>query len=166
MTFVRIKKIKGKEYAYIVENKWKSESSRQEVRGYLGRVYRFELKNLIDFLQFVKTENAEKYVNENDASKIIKDLIEWEFFKFDVDRQKFSVDLTNKIIQIHNKNTVLLINEGFMCNFTLKNLLEFESKNNEENNGYRLARSFVEAGIRVPQEIFVGLFGKLYNKSK
>ena len=163
MTFVRIKKIKGKEYAYIVENKWKSKSSRQKVKGYLGRVYRFELKNLIDFLQFVKTENAEKYVNENDASKIIKDLIEWEFFKFNVDRQKFSVDLTNKIIQIHNKNTVLLINEGFMCNLTLKNLLEFESKNNEEDNGYRLARSFVEAGIRVPQEIFVGLCQKLFS---
>ena len=163
MTFVRIKKIKGKEYAYIVENEWKRKSSRQKVRGYLGRVYRFELKNLIDFLQFVKTENAERYVNENDASKIIKDLIEWEFYKFDVDRQRFSVDLTNKIIQIHNKNTVLLINEGFMCNLTLKNLLEFESKNNEENNGYRLARSFVEAGIKVPQDIFVGLCQKLFS---
>ena len=166
MTFIRIKKIKRKEYAYIVESEWKRKSSRQKVKGYLGRVYRFELNNPIDFLQFVKAENAEKYVNENDANKIIKDLIEWEVFKFGVDRQKFSVDLTSKKIQIRNKNTVLLINDGFMCNLTLKKLLELESENNEENGGYRLAKSFVEAGIKVPQEIFVGLFEKLYNKNK
>ena len=166
MTFFRIKKIKGKEYGYLVSNQWKSKGSRQKVKGFLGRVHRFELKNPIEFLQFVKAENAEKYINENNASKIIKDLIEWELFKFDVDIKKFSIDLANNKIQNGNRNIVLLINGGFMCNLTLKGLLEFKSENDDNNDGYRLARSFVEAGIKIPQEIFIGLFGKSYNKSK
>ena len=47
-----------------------------------------------------------------------------------------------------------------MCTLTLRNLLDFKPEN-EETDGYRLARAFVEAGIKVPQEIFVGLFDKI-----
>ncbi len=183
--FFRIKKIKGKEYAYVVENRWKPTAksvelnassrsrehrtlrgmkprgSRQKVRGYLGRIYRFNLKNDINLLQFVKAENLQGYLDENDANKIITDLIEWEFFKFGISNEGFFADLAEKKIQKNNKNVVILINDGFLCNLTLKNLLEFKPEN-EENDGYRLARAFVEAGIKVPQEIFIGLFGKLY----
>ena len=60
------------------------------------------------------------------------------------------------------RNSVLAINEGFMCNLTLRNLFDFKIENDEENDGYRLARAFVEAGIKVPQEIFIALFAKLY----
>ena len=159
--FFRIKKIKGKEYAYAVENKWKKKGSRQKVKGYLGRVYRFNLKNDINFLQFKKIENAEKYVIENDFKKIINDLIEWELFKQDIGRNKFAIDLNGLKVRQNEKNAVLLINEGFMCNLTLNNIFEFRPEGDEANDGYKLARAFVEAGIKVPQDIFIGLFGKL-----
>ena len=159
--FFRIKKIKGKEYAYAVENKWKKKGSRQKVKGYLGRAYRFNLKNDINFLQFKKIENAEKYVIENDFKKIINDLIEWELFKHDIGRNKISIDLNELKVRQNEKNAVLLINEGFMCNLTLKNIFEFRLEGDEANDGYKLARAFVEAGIKVPQDVFIGLFGKL-----
>lgn len=159
MVFFRIKKIKDKDYAYIVENHWKTNGSRQKVKGYIGRIYRFNLVNNVDFLEYLKIENIQNYIENNDKNKIINDLIKWELFKFGISNQEFSIDLNNIKIQKNNKDVVFLINEGFMCSLTLKNLLKFKPSD-EQIDGYRLARAFVEAGIKVPQEIFVGLFGK------
>src|SRR3989344_5180313 len=119
MAFFRIKKIKGKEYAYIVDNEWKRKSSRQKVKAYLGRVYRFELMNNIDLTQFLKTTAVEDYINNNPKNKIINDLIEWELFKHGVNKQEFSLDLSSMKIEKNKKNIAIFINEGFMCNVTL-----------------------------------------------
>lgn len=185
--FFRIKKIKGKEYAYVVENEWKptaksvgtlrggdmaSESlreprmsqprgSRQKVKGYLGRVYRFDLKNDVGFLEYFNIRDAGDYISNNDDRKIMTDLAEWELFKFSVKKDEFLIDLNSAKIQKKKKNAVLLVNEGFMCSLTLKNLLEFKPED-EQSDGYRLAKAFVEAGIKVPQEIFVGIFSRLH----
>ncbi len=159
--FFRIKKIKGKDYVYIVENEWKRNGSRQKVKGYLGRVYRFDLKNNVDFLEYFKIKDVQNYIEVNTKNKIIDDLVEWELFRFGISKEDFLVDLSDIKIQRNKKNVVLLINDGFMCSLTLKNLLEFKPED-EQTDGYRLARAFVEAGIKVPHEVFVGLFGKLY----
>ena len=164
MAFFRIKKIKGKEYAYIVENKWLKKGSRQKVKSYIGRVYRFELRNDVDFLKHNKIENFQSYIENNDKNIIINEIIEWELFKFGISKEEFAMDLNNIRIQKNKKNVALLINDGFMCSVTLKNLLDFKPQS-DETDGYHFARAFVEAGIKVPQEIFVGLFGKLYNTS-
>lgn len=160
--FFRIKKIKGKEYAYIVENEWKRKGSRQKVKGYIGRVYRLSIKNEVDFLKYLGIENAEYYLQNNDFRKIINDLAEWEMFRHGISKDEFLIDLANAKIEKNRRNVALQINDGFMCSLTLKNLLEFKAEGDEENDGYRLARAFVEAGIKVPQEIFIGLFSKLY----
>ena len=175
MAFFRIKKIKGKEYAYIVENEWKTTAksvgtlrgikprgSRQKVKGYLGRVYRLDLRNNAGFFEFLKIENFQNYIEKNEKNIIISDLIEWELYRFNISKSEFSIDLDNKKIQKSNKDVVFFINEGFMCSLTLKNLLEFKAEGDEQADGYRLAKVFVEAGIKVPQEIFISLFGKLY----
>ena len=60
MAFLRIKKVKGNEYAYLVENKWKS-GSRQKVKGYIGRVHRFDKKEDKDFLGFKGINNIDEY---------------------------------------------------------------------------------------------------------
>ena len=165
MVFFRIKKVKEKEYAYLVENEWKSGTSRQKVKGYLGRAYKFNLKNDIDFRQFIKTDDIKNCIEGNDYIKIISDLVEWELFKFNVDRSVFSIDFANRKIQKNKKDVALLINEGFMCSLTLKNLFEFKL-GNDETDVYRFARAFVEAGIKVPQEAFVNLFEKLYKSAE
>ena len=162
--FFRVKKIKGKEYAYIVENSWKRKGSRQKVKDYIGRVYRFNFVNNVNFLEYFKIENFQAYIDNNDKNKIINDLIEWELFKHVISKQEFLIDSSNIKIQKNNKNVALLINDGFMCGYTINNLINFTAEGNESTDGYRLARAFVEAGIKVSQEIFVGLFGKVYIK--
>ena len=165
MSFYRIKNIKGKEYAYLVENEWAKGSSRQKVKDYLGRAYRFDLKHNVDFLEYLKADDAQAYVEKNDKNRIISDLIEWELFKFGINKEDFSIDLKGIKIQKNKKNAVILINDGFMCSLTLKNLLGFRVDGNEEAKGYDLARAFIESGIKVPKEIFVGIFGKLNKTS-
>jgi|SRR3989338_1761939 len=165
MTFFRIKKIKGKEYAYIVENEWKNKSSRQKVKGYIGRAYRFNLLNETSFVEHAKIENVQNYVENNEKGRIIKDLVEWEIFRFGISKEAFLIDLQNSKIQKDNKDVSFMINDGFMCSLTLKSLLEFKPDGDEQADGYKLARAFVEAGIKVPQDIFVALFGKVYNKA-
>ena len=158
--FFRIKKIKGKGYAYIVENLWNRKGSRQKVKGYIGRVYRFELKNNVGFSEYIN-KNIQDYIENNSKNKVISDLVEWELFKFGIDKNEFAVDLTNITLQKNGKNVAFLLNEGFMCSRTLKNLFEFKTEGDEEADGYRFARCFVEAGIKVPQDVFIGLFQKL-----
>lgn len=166
MAFFRIKKIKGKEYAYLVENEWSRKGSRQKVKGYIGRAYRFDLKSNVDFWEFLKIEDIQDYIENNDKNKIINDLLEWELFKFGISKHEFSIDLSNLKIQKNKKGVALFINDGFMCNLTLKNLLEFKAEGDEQNDGYRLARAFVEAGIKVPQDVFVSVFGKIYKTTQ
>ncbi len=167
MGFFRIKKINGKDYAYAVKNEWKmTKGSRQKVKNYLGRVFRFELKKDTPFLQFIKLQNIESYIDENDKNKIFSELVEWELFKFGISKQNFSIDLKNIAIRKNNKGIVFFINDGFMCDLTLKNLFEFKfkSEGDEDRDAYLLAKSFVDAGIKVPNEVFVKIFEKLYKE--
>ncbi|MBI2655832.1 hypothetical protein HYX06_05430 [Candidatus Woesearchaeota archaeon] len=164
MAFFRIKKIKGNEYSYIVENEWKKNGSRQKVIGYAGRAYPFNVKNIISFPEFVKIENVEKYVAENGFRKIITDLIEWELFRHEIDKNNFAIDLNSMKVMQNGRNAVLMINEGFMCSLTLNNIFEFRPEGDESNDGYRLARAFVESGIEIPQDVFISLFGKLFKQ--
>jgi len=163
--FFRIKKIKGKEYAYVVENEWHRKGSRQKVKDYAGRVHRFNLKSNVDFLKHLNIENAEAYLQNNDFKKIINDLAEWEFLRHSINNDVFKIDLNSMKIQKSNKDVVFYINEGFLCGLTLRSLVEFKAID-EQTDGYRLARAFVEAGIKVPQEVFVGLFGKMHKEEK
>ena len=163
MTFFRIKKIKGNEYVYRVENEWGGKSSRQKVKGYLGRAFRPDLKSNLVFNEFCKISDIEKYFNNNTTEKIIKDLIEWEIAMHAIEKENFDIRLEDKKIQKRGKDIVIVINGGFMCGFTLANLLEFKTES-EEQDGNRLARAFVEAGIRIPEEVFIGLFAKLYKQ--
>ena len=161
MAFFRIKKIKGIEYGYIVENEWKGNASRQRVKGYLGKIYRFKLINDRDFLDFLGLLELDKYVQENDPKKIITDLIDWELWRFGINKLDFLIDYKNLIIQKSGRKVTLAVNGGFLCDCTLKNLLDFKPVGDQKTVAYRLARAFVESGIKVPYDIFASIFQKL-----
>jgi hypothetical protein len=161
MSFIRVKKIGGKEYAYLVENKWykrkvkgKGKGPRQKVSKYLGRVYSFNKTENIDFFSFKKINNLEEYL-KNNKGKIIKDLVEWELFRHCINKEEFTIDVSNKKILKNNKMVSLRMNEGFLNSFTLGRLFGLRS-----GNSYYLAKCFVEAGVEIPKEVFVGIFGK------
>jgi len=162
MSFIRVKKINGNEYAYLVENKWykrgfkgKGKGPRQKVGKYLGKAYYFNKGQDIDFFTFKKIENLEEYLKNNAREKIIRELVEWEVFRHNIDKSRFTIDLSDKKITANNKEVSLKMNEGFLNSFTLSRLFNMRS-----NEGYYLAKCFVEAGIEIPKEVFAGLFGR------
>ncbi len=163
MSFIRTKKINGKEYAYLVENKWykrsfkgKGRGPRQKVSKYLGRVHSFNKTGNIDFFTFKKIDNLEIYLknNSNNKNRIFKDLVEWELFRHSINKDEFIIDFSNKKILKKDKEISLRMNGGFLNSFTLERLF-----NLRQGNSYYLAKCFVEAGIEIPKEVFVGMFG-------
>lgn len=163
MAFIRTKKIDGKEYAYLVENRWykrkhkgKNKGPRQRVNKYLGRVYSFNKTENIDFFTFKEINNLEQYLknNSNNKNQVFRDLTEWELFRHNINKEEFTIDFSNKIIMKGNKKVSLRMNEGFLNSFTLARLFNLKS-----GDSYYLAKCFIEAGIEIPQEVFVGVFG-------
>lgn len=162
MGFIRIKKINGNDYAYLVENKWykrgfksKGKGSRQKVGKYLGRVYFFDKVDDGDFLSFKKIDGFEEYIINNNQDDVIKDLVRWEMFRHNIDADEFNVNFNNKKIIRGKKEVSLRLNEGFLNSYTLRRLFNLKS-----NDSLYLAKCFVEAGIEIPKEIFVGLFSE------
>ena len=139
MSFIRTKKIDGKEYAYLVENRWykrkhkgKNRGPRQRVNKYLGRVYSFNKTENIDFFTFKKINNLEQYLknNSNNKNNVFRDLIEWELFRHNIDKEEFAIDYSNKkiISKNNNKEVSLRMNEGFLNSFTLNRIFNLNSK--------------------------------------
>ena len=113
MAFIRIKKIKGYEYAYLVENIWKKrkKGARQKVKQFLGRIYKPELVNDIGF------SKEHGYVKENTFRQIVRELVEYELLKYGA--KGFTVDFDKGLVLRNNKKVALQMNEGFLCNYTL-----------------------------------------------
>lgn len=160
MSFIRIKKIKGKEYGYLVNNVWLNKNTRQRVLSYLGRVYRFRVKRNMGFSRFVG-KNFDMYVERYNFRRIIHDLVKWELYKNVV--KGFLIDLEEGIVRKDGRKAVLAINHGFLCDYTLKNLLSL--KLGGKDKGYELAKLFVDAGIAIPKTLFIKLYERLDNNN-
>lgn len=141
VVFVRIKWIKDKPYAYLVENKWKNGTSRQTVKEYLGRVHCVDEQPTPAF--------------KSDATDVIPALIAAELENHD---QDVRVDLKRRTVEIGGKQQVLALNGGYLCTRTLKDIYNALHTRNEEQPGTALAESFSRAGLRIPPEAFIVLY--------
>src|SRR3989338_1122582 len=101
MSFIRTKKVDGKDYAYLVENKWykrnfkgKGKGPRQKVSKYLGRVYAFNKTDNTDFFAFMKISSLEEYLKDNSKEKVFRDLVEWELFRHNISKGEFTIDIS------------------------------------------------------------------------
>ncbi len=153
--FIRLKKIKGKYYAYQVQNKRVGGKVKQKVKAYIGRAYFPKKTNEKYFFEFVNTNinNHNKPLKET-----VEDLIRWELFKHnlkDINLDKFS-------IKKNNQKIILKINEGYLYDKTIKNIIKFKPVGDDEYIiGKEFAEVFVKAGIDIPKELFVKLFEKI-----
>jgi len=161
MSFIRIKKIAGKDYAYLVENKWykkrsgtRSKGPRQRVSKYLGRVFSFEQANEDSFEQFNDIKDLKQHIISNTEDVVIKDLINWELHRHGINHQEFQVDFRSRKVLRNNKSVSLKINEGYLNSYTLRRLFNLKS-----DESLYLAKCFVDAGIQIPKEVFVELYG-------
>ncbi len=175
MSFIRVKSVKSYRYAYLVENRWKrrgARGTRQKVVQYLGRVVHLEKVRDAEFLSFVENTDLQDYLG-SDKKTIVKDLVRFELFRLGFEEQSgkmikdsFVFDMKRgKFVNSQDEMTriVIELNEGFFCRYTLHRLLTFKSmaQEDERERGIRLARYFLEAGLVVPREVFVGYFEKV-----
>lgn len=162
--FLRIKRVKGHEYAYLVENKWngkEKKEAKQKVKRYLGRVFSYNIENNIDFFEFVKSGEPSSYLENKDYEQVLNDLITWEFNKHGI-TDDILVHYNRCKVQKDGRDVCIRLNDGLLCGLTLKRIWRFEGKGSEPEVGKRLAKALVEAGINVPQDVFVGLFEKVF----
>ena len=170
MAFIRTKRIKNQEYAYIVENRWRKRGNRvkQKTKKYLGRVYRLDRVNMMDFFEFYNIDDISYYLNSKTKEELLLDLIRLELYNYGFEdkgniwqKEDVVFDLKNrKVYNNKNKSIALAFNEGFLTDFAVRKLLNFRAE--VEEDGYDLAKLFVEAGIAVPKEVFVGFFRKIF----
>lgn len=183
MAYIRIKRFKRKkggrmEYAYFVENRWKKrvksgkKGARQRVKGYIGRVFRVDRVAREGFFESYKIEDVSGYLKK-DVRGIVDDLVRLELVNHGFNEQKgllvngeLTFDIRNYGFFVNRKakNIVLVINEGFLCKKTLRRLVYGRFLGDEKEVGLKLAKAFVEAGLNVPKEIFVGVFEKVISR--
>ncbi|MBI2138894.1 hypothetical protein HYU13_04850 [Candidatus Woesearchaeota archaeon] len=168
MPYIRIKRIKTKKgesypYAYLVENKYKKKSrgARQKVLSYLGRVYE---------LQKVKEKPGileHPFEGDNFKAAMIelvkRELLNHGFvFWNEVYREGdieivFNPDGLTATRNGKQERLVLQMNDGFLCNETVNELIHFRGKGDDNEKGKQFAKALVKAGININQEMFVAL---------
>ncbi len=164
MAFVRAKRISGSEYGYLVENSWTENGPRQKVGKYLGRLYRPSKAKSEGLANFVGTM-VEQHIKSSDFKKIAADLINLELHNHEVKSNDFVVDFENFSVKNNSgKNIVVALNEGFLCEHTLKQLLEYDA--GKDYSGYLLADLITAAGIVPEQDVFIELYGKFKAKQE
>jgi hypothetical protein len=170
MGFIRTKKVKGNDYAYIVSNSWmkKDKEAKQKVKEYLGRVYQLTPTKELRF-ENTLSQDLTEYLEKTGKQRIIKDLVIYELMKHGFSKEgevfvngECVVDIEkNMVCTIRNSKAALGMNEGFLCDYHLKKLLRFNESGEEEEVSYKLAKLFVESGISIPKEVFIAYFNKI-----
>ena len=166
--FIRTKKIKNNDYAYIVENKWIKKKVRQKVKKYLGRVYKFQKAQDVDFFQYHNIQDSGKYIKKSSKTRIIRDLIKCELKKHEFTQnnsniwQKDKCIINLNTIKIQNKKSksvALAFNQGLLTEYAVKKLINIKK---DENTTYTLAKAFVEAGLDIPRDLFIKYYDKFF----
>ena len=153
--FIRTKKVKKRDYAYLVKNVWTKKGPRQKTIKYLGLV--IELSEV----------NPRNSINTNGSVKeIYIELMKRELivrgFEFLDNVFKFNditVNLDKPFVRKKSRNVVLKMNEGFLCAETIKILYNHTMQ--EDFTGKRFAEDILEAGINIEKDVFVQLYEKL-----
>ena len=155
--FIRTKNIKGHPYAYLVENTWKRESSRQKVSKYLGRVHilaetgKTEAIKL-DGLSYEESIKALMGAQLRSLGFVEKDnVLKHASLVFD------SATMTLKDSS-STKSQVVKSNDGFVCDHTLAELIAMKNTGNEQEVWLCLAKACVAAGLDIDNEQFVELY--------
>ncbi len=153
--FIRLKKIKGKDYAYMVHNTWTGKGARQKVTGYLGKVHKPERAREKSLKEFLSVESLEEFFGSKDYKEIIGSLIKLELHNHNLEDSFFLKE--NELKTLSGKDAVVQLNQGFLCTETIKKLLEY---NPEQDDGYLLANLITYAGLNLEKEDFILLFDK------
>jgi len=185
MTYIRVKKIRKKEkeyrYAYVVENRWKKrvkkgskKGARQKVKSYLGKVHEFSKVGERDIISHFDIKDVKGHLDEHGFSKVVRDMVRIELLNHGFMENgdfyangELAVYISEKDFFVKNleeekeRKLVIAMNEGFLCKETFEKVMAFKGKGRPEEVGLSLANALVEAGLKVPNEIFVEMFNRI-----
>lgn len=158
MSFIRIKTRKNArnevdEYGYLVVNSWgkRKKMPKQKVAGYLGRIYRFENSSLDYVIGEGSFHTELRKLIENQLLALGFDKIDGKYLKDEI-----IVDLEGlKVLNKKNKDCLVMVNNGFICSWSLKKLFGIEHPKVEDAS--YIAKSLRGAGINIDGENFVRL---------
>lgn len=162
--FIRTKTIGGTPYAYLVQNEWTPKGSRQKSTLYLGRIVKLGEVPTV----FAPPQGSPEEFLQHMIQGL---LIQAGFTK--VSDQLYALGETTVDIQklhvLRKKRPVVIeLNEGFLCNLTLKNLFMFKERKFSQDlqqtglhPGKILAQRIVEAGLKITPEQFILTFEHL-----
>ncbi len=171
MAFLRVKRIKGREYCYLVENRWsRRKGVRQRVKAYLGPVVRLPGAGP-GFREFHRTQ-PETLLSGKDPAAIVRDVIRGELeragFVQDrtVCRKAAGSDTLFFNLQTHKalrngQEIVLALNDGYLCRFTVRRILAFDASGDAAVDSMPFARLLVDAGLSPPPAIAAALYQML-----
>tara|TARA_Y100000034_G_C6807769_1_gene362842 strand:- start:46 stop:552 length:507 start_codon:yes stop_codon:yes gene_type:complete len=166
--YIRTKQRKNGKYAYLVKNKrLKTKKHPKQITiKYLGKVYTPEKigsKTLYE---------PEQYIKKNSSKDIMKHLLELELLNHNFKKNKniysldnLTVNLTNNKVTNNNNKISIELNEGFLNNYTLKQLFNYKHQPLQPlmEQGKNLANLLVSIGLKLDDEIFLRLFEKIHN---
>ncbi len=185
MAYIRVKKIKNKSgreyrYAYLVENKWKKrvgkgskKGARQKVKGYLGKVHDFSRVDDKEFISHFSVDDVKEHFDEHGMSKVVRDLVRLELMNHGfIETGDFYVNgnlavylgeefFIKNLNEEKDRKLVLMMNEGFLCKETFGKLINFKASGDPKEVGLSLGNTLLEAGLKVPNEIFVEMFNRV-----
>jgi hypothetical protein len=142
--FVRVKRISGREYAYLVRNAWTGQGPRQKVAGYAGRVHRP-----------VDAGTARVPLSPADFPGLVRQLCRRELLAHGFTGQDgflrqdaVAVDLAAGSIRAGRGPCTVAMQEGFLCDATLARLLALKPEGHEERDMHALVAALLEAGLK------------------
>ncbi|MFC1775066.1 hypothetical protein ACFLZN_02005 [Nanoarchaeota archaeon] len=147
MAFVRVKKIANKEYAYLVENFWTPQGSRQKTKKYLGRMLSLSITKEVHY------NNISGNYNKIIGMLILKEIEKRGFINGFHHENEVKFDESGFRLTKGKKNVVIKSNEGFLCEHTCNELLNFKPEHIKFEA--QLANLLLESGIGMPPEVFV-----------
>jgi hypothetical protein len=172
--YIRTKKLGNQKYAYLVKNKRykRKKNPRQIVVKYLGKVYSLNKNSSKKEFHKVRGTNWDKYFEDKKSEDILKELLSFELKVHGFKEEENILKLTNlnvnlkslRVYDTNNKKISLELNEGFLTNYTLKELFDHKNKSNLIllEQGKILANKLVSCGLKINEEIFLRLFEKIH----
>ena len=157
--FIRIKRVYGKKYAYLVKNTWTPKGSRQKVAKYLGSFIEMQDGNPITFAQFIGA-NPEEYFKHKNFKEVTLEALRYELLRrgFNDTETEYSREEIKVSKNDFTSSTLLKMNRGYYCQDTFNELLSYNGT--EDPTGKHLARLILGAGISENEDIFLELFTK------
>ncbi len=193
--FIRVKKIKAKKYAYLVENNWQATEKRwqitetepkisllmpeQNIRQTNNKKEKSSRQKVIKYLGRVyEFELPRREYNQKmvlDYKENIKRIIRWHLEQYGFKKirnsmveNELELDLDTLNLKNSKTNADVLIKsyEGYIYSHSLKELHDFDGLGYDEEVGKQLAKKLVKAGMNMSKESFIHLFETTFKEAK